>query len=61
MKKNYLDLLDELRSIAQLGLNYSKNPYDIVNYNRLLQLAVDNYSDFTGLPTEEIKERFAKS
>lgn len=60
MKKNHLDLLDELRSIAQLGLNYCKNPYDIVNYTRLLQLAADNYADITGLPAEEIKERFSK-
>ncbi|WP_183576668.1 NUDIX hydrolase N-terminal domain-containing protein [Mucilaginibacter sp. X5P1] len=56
--KNYLDLLDELRSIAQLGLNYSKNHHDIENYNRLLQLAADNYSDITGLSSDEIKNRF---
>jgi 8-oxo-dGTP pyrophosphatase MutT (NUDIX family) len=60
MNKNYLDLLDELRAIAQLGLNYSKNPYDQVNYKRLLQLASDSYSEFTGLPSEEIKARFNK-
>ncbi|SDT54863.1 ADP-ribose pyrophosphatase YjhB, NUDIX family [Mucilaginibacter mallensis] len=56
--KNYLDLLDELRSIAQLGLNYSKNHHDIENYNRLLQLAADSYSDITGLSSDEIKKRF---
>ncbi|HEY2582227.1 MAG TPA: NUDIX hydrolase N-terminal domain-containing protein, partial [Mucilaginibacter sp.] len=60
MKKNYLDLLDELRAIAQLGLNYSKNPYDLEKYNRLLQLASNEYSDFAGLPSEEVKERFKK-
>jgi len=60
MPKNYYDLLDELRAIAQLGLNYSKDPYDRVNYNRLLQIASDNYSDITGLPSEAIKERFSK-
>ncbi len=29
MTKNYLDLLDELRAIAQLGINYSKDPFDL--------------------------------
>jgi 8-oxo-dGTP pyrophosphatase MutT (NUDIX family) len=60
MKKNYLDLLDELRAIAQLGLNYSKNPYDLEKYNRLLQLAANEYSEITGFTSEEIKERFKK-
>jgi 8-oxo-dGTP pyrophosphatase MutT (NUDIX family) len=60
MRKNYLDLLDELRAIAQLGLNYSKNPYDLEKYNRLLQLAANEYSDITGLSSEEIKDRFKK-
>ncbi len=60
MKKNYLDLLDELRAIAQLGINYTKNPYDLEKYNRLMKLACDGYSEITGLPSEEIAERFRK-
>ena len=60
MNKNYLNLLDELRSIAQLGLNYSKNEHDLLRYHRLLEIASDNYAEITGLPSEEIKERFKK-
>jgi len=60
MSKNYLDFLDELRAIAQLGINYSKNPYDLEKYNRLLQLASDGYSEITGLPSGKIMERFKK-
>ncbi|HWD86554.1 MAG TPA: NUDIX hydrolase N-terminal domain-containing protein [Mucilaginibacter sp.] len=60
MKKDYLDLLDELRAIAQIGLNYSRSPYDQHNYERLLQLVSDEYAAFTGLPSEEIRERFRK-
>jgi 8-oxo-dGTP pyrophosphatase MutT (NUDIX family) len=60
MQKSYLDLLDELRSIAQIGLNYVKNPYDEALYTRLLNLASDQYSEITGLSSETIKERFAK-
>ncbi len=60
MSKNYLDLLDELRTIAQLGLNYSQNFYDRENYTKLMQLAADSYSEITGLTSNEIKNRFSK-
>jgi hypothetical protein len=35
MEKNIVDLLDQVRSIAQLGLNFSKDPYDRERYTRL--------------------------
>jgi ADP-ribose pyrophosphatase YjhB (NUDIX family) len=60
MEKNYLDLLDELRAIAQLGINYIKDAYDLERYNRLLQLASRGYSEISGLPAAAIKERFAR-
>ena len=60
MKKNYLDLLDAIRQIAQLGLNYSKDPYDLERYRRLMELAAGAYSDITGLESPEIKARFTR-
>jgi 8-oxo-dGTP pyrophosphatase MutT (NUDIX family) len=60
MTKSQLLFLDELRSIAQLGLNYSKNHYDIENYKRILELATNGYEAFTGFPSDQIKERFIK-
>jgi 8-oxo-dGTP pyrophosphatase MutT (NUDIX family) len=60
MKRNYLDLLDEVRAIAQTGMNYAKSPYDLQHYTRLLQLTADEYAEFTGLPSQEIVERFKK-
>jgi len=60
MEKNLLDLLDQLRSIAQLGLNYSKDPYDRERYHRLMDLAAGQYSAITGLTTEAIRDRFAR-
>ncbi len=60
MKRNVLDLLDEVRAIAQLGLNYSKDPYDIDRYTRLLKIASEQYSEITGFPSAEIKNRFSK-
>jgi len=55
---NIAALLDELRSIAQLGLNYAQDPYDRERYERLMRLAVTEYSDITGLSENEIGERF---
>ena len=55
-----LNLLDEIRAIAQLGLNYSKDPYDLERYHRLLALASSEYSVITGLQPDEIKERFSQ-
>jgi ADP-ribose pyrophosphatase YjhB (NUDIX family) len=60
MRKNYLDLLDELRAIAQLGINYSKDPYDLERYHRLMELACSGYSDITGLASSAIKQRFSR-
>lgn len=60
MKKNYLDLLDQLRSIAQLGINYSKDPYDLERYHRLMGLACSEYSEVTGLEPASIRERFSR-
>jgi 8-oxo-dGTP pyrophosphatase MutT (NUDIX family) len=60
MKKGMLDLLDEMTAIAQLGINYSKDPYDLGRYNRLLELAAGEYSAFTGFPADSIRQRFTR-
>lgn len=53
-------LLDELRAIAQLGLNYSQDNYDRERYDRLLTLASKQYEQLVEIPAESIKERFLK-
>lgn len=55
---NIAALLDELRSIAQLGLNYAHDPYDRERYERLMRLAVTEYASITGLPEADISDRF---
>jgi 8-oxo-dGTP pyrophosphatase MutT (NUDIX family) len=55
---NLLAILDEIRSIAQLGLNYSQDHYDRERYERLLRLATREYTDLTGMPENEIDGRF---
>jgi len=53
-----LRLLEEMRRIAQLGLNYTTDPYDRERYLRLLELASGQYSELTGLPVGDIMDRF---
>ena len=60
MQKNYLDLLDEVSSIARLGLNYTKDPYDLERYRKLLDLAAGGYAAITGLERPAIKARFTR-
>ena len=60
MQKNYLDMLDEVRAIAQTGINYVKSPYDLAQYTRLLELTSEKYAEITGLSTQTILDRFSK-
>lgn len=58
--RKILFLLDELRSIAQLGLNYSKDNYDRERYERLLELASHQYEELSSIPASEIEKLFRK-
>jgi len=56
--KNSLDLLDEIRSIAQNGLHYADNEYDRIRYEVLLQVASREYSNISGIEEKIILEHF---
>lgn len=53
-----LELLDAVRTIARNGLAYSRDPYDRERYERLLDLACDQYEHVVGLPSEQVRARF---
>jgi ADP-ribose pyrophosphatase YjhB (NUDIX family) len=55
---NLLALLEELRSIAHLGLNYAENPYDRERYERLMRLATEGYAEITSVPQPELNALF---
>lgn len=55
-----LAFLEELRAIAQLGLNYSRDPHDQQRYQRLMELALKGYVGEFGLPVTELSARFAR-
>lgn len=52
-------MLDEVRAIAQTGINYARSPCDLQQYKRLLELASGKYADITGLDKEVIIRRFS--
>ena len=55
---NTLKILEEIRAIAQLGLNYSGNVYDRERYERLLAIACSEYASLSELPLEVVTKRF---
>ena len=57
---NLFTLLDELRIIAQNGLEYADNPYDRERYDRVLELVTTYYGMSVDLPSSEVRERFAE-
>jgi len=54
-----LPLLDEIRIIAQNGLEYADDPYDEERYERLLELATEYYGRTLDRPPAELRERLA--
>lgn len=56
---NWLQMLEELRSMAQLGLHYATgDAYDQKRYARLLELSAQIYADAGHLPPATVLERF---
>jgi ADP-ribose pyrophosphatase YjhB (NUDIX family) len=52
-------LLDEIRIIAQNGLEYADDPYDEERYERLLELVSESYGELGDLPASEVHSRFS--
>jgi ADP-ribose pyrophosphatase YjhB (NUDIX family) len=54
-----LSLVDEVQAIARTGLHYCDDPFDRERYTRLLAAAEREYSAYTGLPTDDVRDRLA--
>ena len=54
-------ILEEVQIIARNGLNYSTNLYDRERYERLLNLAAQNYSELLDLPLVDIRSAWRVS
>jgi len=59
MKEKWLEWAAKLQSIAQAGLTYSENQYDIDRYQQIRRLSVDILHEYTGISHQKIKDLFA--
>jgi 8-oxo-dGTP pyrophosphatase MutT (NUDIX family) len=55
-----LALLDELRIIAENGLEYADDPYDEERYSRLLELVEQHYGRSLRLPRESVRQQLGQ-
>jgi len=55
-----LALLNEIQALARTGLHFTSGSYDRERYERLMELAAQNYSDLLNLPSEEVQAQFGK-
>jgi ADP-ribose pyrophosphatase YjhB (NUDIX family) len=59
MKHAWKEIAQELYSIAQAGLTYSKDRYDIQRFERLREISAHIMSEFTNTKMEKIADLFA--
>ena len=53
-----LTLITQLRAVADVGLLYAKNEYDIERYNELQHISIKMLDNITGWGAEDIKLNF---
>lgn len=59
-KTKWIEWAARIQSIAQAGLTFTDNSYDIDRYNELRELSIEIMHEYTGVSTERIKDLFAK-
>lgn len=58
MRDRWLDWAIRIQSVAQSGLTYSKDKYDLERFQQLRELAAEIMCDYSGMPEERIVEWF---
>ena len=60
MERNdrWLDWIVELQSLAQAGLTYGKDVYDLERYTRIREIAAQMLGDLSALPVETVQGLF---
>lgn len=56
--EKWLSWAMEIQSLAQAGLAYTDNIYDIERYNRLREISAEMISEKSGIPPKKVKELF---
>lgn len=59
MKHQWLTWAQEIQSIAQAGLEYSENPFDLERYRRLRELSVEIVAGHTDVELTKVRDLFA--
>lgn len=59
MDNTWLEAVKRIQAIAQNGLAYSQNVYDIERYEELRRISVEIMADFFGTPISSVKNLFA--
>jgi ADP-ribose pyrophosphatase YjhB (NUDIX family) len=57
--KKWYSWAQTIQSIAQAGLEYSRDPYDRERFRQLRRLSVEIVSEYTELTTQKVTELFA--
>jgi len=55
----WLEWAKQIQAIAQIGLTYTKDPYDIERYEDLRQISIDILSNYTLIEKQQLKLSFA--
>ena len=59
MEPKWLEWAKQLQSIAQAGLTYSKDVYDIERFEMIRNISVEIMTEYTNVDHKTIKELFA--
>jgi len=57
-KYKWLEIAHNLQSIAQAGLTYAQDKYDLERYNQILQLSKDIIAEYSEMKMEKLHEIF---
>ncbi len=58
LQEPWLKWAQELQSLSQAGLYYSKNPFDLERFERIREISAEMLSLKTGLSVEKVKDLF---
>lgn len=56
---NWLSLVQRLQAIAQAGLTFTRNKYDVDRYEQLREISIEIMQEFTEASHQKIKDLFA--
>ena len=58
-EKKWLEIAKKLQSIAQAGLEYSKDKYDLERFEEIRKISIDIMEGYTDMEREKIRNLFA--